>query len=226
MLPFAPDAAYGTPEDLKRLVAAAHARGLMVLLDVVYNHFGPEGNYLVAVRAGSSSTRRTRRRGARRSTSTRRAARTVRDFFVHNALYWIEEYHFDGLRLDAVHAIADDSSPHIVAEIAAAVADGPGRERHVHLVLENDRNEARWLERGDARPSRHGAVERRLPPRHARAAHRRARRLLRRLRERPAWRLLARTLAEGFAYQGEASAHRKGEPRGEPSAHLPLTTPS
>ncbi len=66
-------------------------------------------------------------------------ARTVREFFIHNALYWLEEYHFDGLRLDAVHAIVDESDPHIVAELARAVRDGPGRERHVHLVLENDR---------------------------------------------------------------------------------------
>src|SRR5690606_27907560 len=75
------------------------------------------------------------------------SCRTVRDFFVHNALYWIEEYHLDGLRLDAVHAIRDDSAPDIVAEIARALREGPGRGRRVHLVLENDRNESRRLAR-------------------------------------------------------------------------------
>ena len=71
----------------------------------------------------------------------------MRDFFIHNALYWLEEYHFDGLRLDAVHAIVDASEPDLVTELARAVHAGPGLTRHVHLVLENDRNEARYLER-------------------------------------------------------------------------------
>ena len=92
----------------------------------------------------------------------------MREFFVHNALYWIEEFHLDGLRLDAIHAIADDSPTHVVTEIARAVADGPGRERSVHIVLENDRNEARLLK--GQRP-RHRAVERRLAPRRPRDRH-------------------------------------------------------
>src|SRR5688500_7363735 len=141
VLPFAPDAAYGTPEDLKRLVQAAHARGLMVLLDVVYNHFGPEGNYLSSYAPQFFNAAHQTPWGAAINFDGP-SNRTVRDFFVHNALYWIEEYHFDGLRMDAVHAIADDSPLHIVQEIAAAVAAGPGSERHVHVVLENDANQA------------------------------------------------------------------------------------
>jgi len=118
VLPFAPDAAYGTPDDLKRLVDRAHALGLMVFLDVVYNHFGPAGNYLHAY-AGTFFTGRHPTPWGAGLNFDGPDGGTVRDFFVHNALYWLEEFHFDGLRLDAVHAIRDDSQTHIVAEIAA-----------------------------------------------------------------------------------------------------------
>ena len=105
--PFAPDASYGRPEDLKALIDAAHGRGMMVLLDVVYNHFGPEGTYIhtcAAVLHGSAQDAVGCGNQLRRP-----AAAPVREFFIQNALYWIEEFHFDGLRLDAVHAILDDS---------------------------------------------------------------------------------------------------------------------
>ena len=147
VLPFAPDSTYGTPEDFKRFIDAAHARGVMVLLDVVYNHFGPEGNHLHRYAPQFFNEAHRTPWGAAINFDGD-GARTVRDFFVHNALYWIEEFHLDGLRLDAVHAIADDSPKHIVREIAEAVAAGPGRERAVHLVLENERNDAEVLERG------------------------------------------------------------------------------
>jgi malto-oligosyltrehalose trehalohydrolase len=149
VLLFAPDASYGTPEDLKRFVAAAHARGIMVLLDVVYNHFGPEGNHLHRYAPQFFNEAHLTPWGAAINFDGEHS-RTVRDFYVHNALYWIEEFHLDGLRLDAVHAIADDSPRHIVREIAHAVAAGPGRERRVHLVLENERNDATLLERREA----------------------------------------------------------------------------
>jgi maltooligosyltrehalose trehalohydrolase len=223
VLPFAPESAYGTPEDLKTLVAAAHARELMVLLDVVYNHLGPEGNYLRAYAPQFFNARHQTPWGAAINFDAA-GARTVREFFVHNALYWLEEYHFDGLRLDAVHAIADASDPHIVAALARAVRDGPARERHVHLVLENDRNEARYLAR---------EPERALPLANAQwndDAHHALHILVAGERDgyyadyadRPVWRL-GRALAEGFAYQGERSAYRGGGARGEPSAHLPAT---
>jgi maltooligosyltrehalose trehalohydrolase len=194
---FAPDSRYGRPEDLKALVDAAHARGLMAFLDVVYNHFGPEGNYLHVY---------------------------APQFFIHNALYWLEEYHFDGLRFDAVHAIMDHSDPDILTELAGRVHEYFGDTRRVHLVLENDHNAAHYLGRDRrARPrcyvaqwndDVHHALHVALtgessgyymdyagdPLRH-----------------------LGRCLTEGFAYQGQRSAYRDDQPRGEPSDHLPPT---
>ncbi len=153
VLPFTPDAAYGTPDDLKRLIDLAHGFGLMVMLDVVYNHFGPCGNYLNAY-AGNFFTERHPTPWGAGVNVDGRTARPVRDFFVHNALYWLEEYHFDGLRLDAVHEIRDDGNTHLLAELAERVrAALPGRE--IHLVLENDANEASRLDRDDRGRPRH-----------------------------------------------------------------------
>jgi maltooligosyltrehalose trehalohydrolase len=219
VLPFAPDAAYGTPDDLKRLVDRAHALGLMVFIDVVYNHFGPAGNYLHAY-AGSFFTERHQTPWGAGINFDGPDDGPVRDFFVHNALYWLEEYNVDGLRFDAVHAILDDSSTHIIAEIAErARAAFPNRE--VHLVLENDANEARWLPRDGTRPRLHTAQWND-------DLHHCWHTLLTGeadgyyvdYADRPVERL-ARCLTQGFAYQGEPSAHRGGEARGEPSAHLP-----
>jgi malto-oligosyltrehalose trehalohydrolase len=216
VLPFAPDASYGTPADLKCLVDAAHARGLMVLLDVVYNHFGPDGNYLHLYAPQFFERRRSTPWGA-----AIHFAGPVRRFFVHNALYWLEEFRFDGLRLDAVHAIVDAAEPDIVAEIAAAVRDGPGRARAIHLVLENDRNEARRLERDPSGAPRVATAQWNDDAHHAfhvlatgetdgyyadyaDGAHAK----------------LGRALAEGFVYQGERSAYR-GHRRGSRSDALP-----
>jgi len=118
----------------------------MVLLDVVYNHFGPEGNYLHAYAPQFFNPRHQTPWGAAINFDAD-GSRAVRDFFIHNALYWIEEYGMDGLRLDAIHAIADDSQPDIVAELCEAARAGPGRERHVHIVLENDKNQSGYLVR-------------------------------------------------------------------------------
>ena len=223
VLPFAPDAAYGTAEDLKRLVDAAHAKRLMVLLDVVYNHFGPEGNYLHAYAPQFFNPRHQTPWGAAINFDAD-GSRVVRDFFIHNALYWIEEYGMDGLRLDAIHAIADDSQPDIVAELCEAVRAGPGRDRHVHIVLENDKNQARYLTRNaklapvqasaqwndDIHHAFHILVTGERDGYYADYA------------ERPLW-YLGRCLAEGFAHQGEASAYRDDTARGEPSSRLPGT---
>ena len=146
VLPFAPDASYGRPEDLKALVAACHGRGLAVFLDVVYNHFGPEGNYLGRY-APTFFSRRHHTPWGDAINFDEPGSEVVRAFVVHNALYWIEEFHLDGLRLDAVHAMVDDSSVHVLTELGRAVAEGPGRARAVHLVLENDDNETRYLGR-------------------------------------------------------------------------------
>ena len=140
VLPFAPDSSYGRPEDLKALVQAAHRAGLMVFLDVVYNHFGPEGNYLHLYAPQFFTDRHKTPWGAAIDFSNP----AVRSFFVHNARYWLDEYRFDGLRFDAVHAIVDDSRVHILDEIAQAVPAGK------HLVLENDAKRRSWLDEKDA----------------------------------------------------------------------------
>ncbi len=221
VLPFAPDAGYGTPEDFKRLIATAHARGLMVLLDVVYNHFGPDGNYLHAYAPQFFNPAHRTPWGAAINFDGA-ASRTVRDFFIHNALYWLHEFQLDGLRLDAVHAIRDDSNPDFIEELARAVRNGPARERHVHLVLENDRNQARYLARAadgapllataqwndDAHHAAHILATGEADGYYADYA-----------RQAP-W-YLGRALAEGFGYQGEPSAYRAGAARGETSLHLP-----
>lgn len=126
VLLFAPDSCYGRPEDLKVLVQTAHQKGLTVFLDVVYNYFGPEGNYLHAYARDAFFTGRHRTPWGDAINFDGENSRTVRDFFVHNALYWLEEYHIDGLRLDAVHAIRDDSRPDILEELAEVVRQGLG----------------------------------------------------------------------------------------------------
>lgn len=146
VLPFAPHPAYGSPDALKNFIQAAHRLGMMVMLDVVYNHFGPEGNML-GVYAPSFFTRRHQTPWGAAINFDGPEALPVRHFFIHNALYWLNEYQFDGLRFDAVHAIHDDSRPDILEELSKRVrAQCVGR--HIHLVLENDFNDARRLNPG------------------------------------------------------------------------------
>ncbi|HZO95322.1 MAG TPA: malto-oligosyltrehalose trehalohydrolase [Candidatus Baltobacteraceae bacterium] len=215
VLPFAPQHAYGSPEDLKALIDAAHARGLCVYLDVVYNHFGPEGNYLPAIAAEIFTDRHHTPWGAAINYDGA-GSRTVRELVVQNALYWLREYRFDGLRFDAVHEIRDDSPTHVLHEIAARVRAGVEHDRHVHLVLENDKNEASRLDVYDAQwnDDAHHAF-------HVLITGERDG-YYRDYADAPA-KHLARALAEGFAYQGEPSTHRGGAPRGEPSSALPAT---
>ncbi len=224
VLPFAPDASYGAPEDLKRLVQAAHERGLMVLLDVVYNHFGPEGNYLHHYAPQFFNPRHDTPWGAAINFDGA-GARAVRDFFIHNALYWLEEYHFDGLRLDAVHAIADDSRPDIVDRARGRGARRP-RARPPRAPRPRERPQRGALSRPRRRAAPAGgdrAVERRRPSRRPTCSLTGERDgYYADYAERPLWHL-GRCLAEGFAYQGEPSRYRGGRPRGEPSAHLPPT---
>jgi 1,4-alpha-glucan branching enzyme/maltooligosyltrehalose trehalohydrolase len=221
VLLFSPEASYGTPHDLKHLIDAAHRRGLMVLLDVVYNHFGPEGNYLHAYAREFYTERHHTPWGAAINFDGR-DSRAVRDFYVHNALYWLEEFHFDGLRFDAVHAIKDDSPTHILSEIAAAVRARLDPDRHVHLVLENDENEARFLRSAAREPERYDAQWND-------DAHHCLHVLLAGETDgyyadyADAQRLLGRVLTQGYAYQGDASTYRQGRSRGQPSAGLPPT---
>ncbi|PYX83975.1 MAG: malto-oligosyltrehalose trehalohydrolase, partial [Acidobacteria bacterium] len=221
VLPFAPDSRYGRPQDLKHLVQSAHRLGLMIFLDVVYNHFGPEGNYLHAY-APQFFTKRHHTPWGDAINFDGPDNRAVRDFFIENALYWLNEFNFDGLRLDAVHAIVDDSKPDILTELAGRARAQAGPGRHVHLVLENDDNAARYLRRGD-RPnyydaqwnddihhSLHMIITGETDGYYADYA------------EAPV-RHVGRCLTQGFDYQGELSKFRGGQKRGEPSRDLPLS---
>jgi maltooligosyltrehalose trehalohydrolase len=218
VLPFAPNHAYGSPDDLKRLIARAHELGLTMLLDVVYNHFGPSGNFLRDYAASFFNESHATPWGAAINFDGA-DNRPVRDFFIHNALYWLEEFHFDGLRFDAVHAIVDDSGEPFLAELAERVRNH-FPERRIHLVLENEKNQARWLTRDQGRPRFFSAQWND-------DSHHCWHRLLTGESEayyedfdHPAHRL-GRALAEGFVYQGEPSRHQDGKPRGEKSAALP-----
>ncbi|MFT4047857.1 MAG: malto-oligosyltrehalose trehalohydrolase [Solimonas sp.] len=143
VLPYAPDAAYGTSDELKELIDAAHGLGLMVFLDVVYNHFGPDGNYLHAYAPEFFRDDRHTPWGA--AIDFRR--REVRDYFIDNALYWLHEYRVDGLRFDAVHAIGDRD---FLVELGERLRASIEESRHVHLVLENEDNDASLLGHGYA----------------------------------------------------------------------------
>src|SRR6266403_1572625 len=145
---YAPDSSYGRPDDLKALIDEAHLRGLMVFLDVVYNHFGPEGNYLGRY-APSFFTEAQTPWGS----AIDYRAPQVRAFAIENALYWLREYRFDGLRLDAVHAIpelGEISMLHDLSHAAGNLAAETGR--HIHLVLENDDNAVSLLDPADEKP--------------------------------------------------------------------------
>jgi maltooligosyltrehalose trehalohydrolase len=212
---YAPAHRYGRPDDLKRLVAGAHARGLAVFLDVVYNHFGPEGNYLHRY-APQYFTQRYQTAWGAAIDYASGANEAVRRYAIENACYWLYEFDFDGLRLDAVHAIFDDRSVSILQELALAARAAAGRP--VYLVLENDANDPALLsgDRGyDAQwnDDVHHAVHVLLTG------------------EREAYyqdfsgsptALLGRALTSGFAYQGEASPFRNGRARGGSTAGIPL----
>jgi maltooligosyltrehalose trehalohydrolase len=220
VLAYAPQHSYGRPEQLKALVAAAHRHKLAVLLDVVYNHFGPEGNYLHLYAPQFFNERRHTPWGAALNFDGP-DSRPVRDFFIHNALYWLEEFHLDGLRLDAIHAVYDDSEPHIVNEIARTARAGPGRSRNLYLTLENFDNAARFLgDEGapwtcdaqwndDAHHALHVLLTGETGDYYADY-------------QREPAALLCRALEQGFIYQGQHS-EVTASARGTPSAHLPLT---
>lgn len=137
---YAPARAYGRPEDFKRLIAAAHAAGLAVILDVVYNHFGPDGNYLETYTDQFFSTQPGNIWG-KNINFDGRGSEHVRDFFLSNIVHWMEHYRIDGFRLDATHAIKDSSEPHILSEIAREVSLRGG-----FAIAEDDRNLASMLE--------------------------------------------------------------------------------
>lgn len=142
--PFAPQNSYGGPDGLKRLVDACHERGLAAALDVVYNHLGPEGNYFREFGPYFTDCHRTPWGAAMNFDSS--GSDEVRRFFLENAVYWIEEFHFDALRFDAVHAIYDHSARPFVGQLAAAVDEVAGRlGRRIYAIPENDLNDARLV---------------------------------------------------------------------------------
>ncbi len=208
VLPFAPDEAYGTPAELKTLIDHAHGLGLSVMLDVVYNHFGPDGAYLHAYAKQFFDEGKHTPWGA----AIDFTRPEVSDYFIQNALYWLNEYRFDGLRFDAVHAIAEPGFlPKMAKDIRAGIE--PGRE--IALVLEHEGNkssllhgqfDAQWAD--DAHHCFHVLLTGETEGYYEDFAN-------------PADKL-ARCLREGFAYQGETSPH-SGNPRGEPSGDLPTT---
>ena len=215
VLLYAPTSRYGSPDDLKRLISAAHACGIAVFLDVVYNHFGPQGNYLSCyARQYFTNRRKTPWGDAIDYTSPQNDP--VRRYAIENARYWLTEYRFDGLRLDAVHAVLDDDRHSFLRALAAEAK--AAADRTVYLVLENDANEADLLADGydaqwndDVHHALHVTVTGDATGYYSDFAS-------------DPVRLLGRALTGGFAYQGEVSAFRGGVSRGSRSDRLPLRT--
>lgn len=141
VLPYAPAAPYGSPDELKSLIDAAHVRGIMVFLDVVYNHFGPEGNFLPVYAAAFFDHAKNSTWG----TGIAFDKPEVANFFIENVLYWLMEYRFDGVRIDAASAISDHAWFGALRERVERTVE-PGR--HVHLILENENNDAGLLRDG------------------------------------------------------------------------------
>ncbi len=220
VLPFALDSSYGTIDDLHHFIEKAHSCNLMVFLDVVYNHFGPEGNYLF-VYAKPFFTGHHQTPWGDAIDFAGDDSGTIRNFFIENALFWLTKFNFDGLRLDAVHAIFDKSKPHFLQELAQAVLDGPGNSRHIHLILENDNNSAHYLRwetaegkkcykaqiNDDIHHAYHVLLTGETDSYYSDFSDR-------------AIEHLGRCLTEGFAWQGERSPFRANKPRGETSNDL------
>jgi malto-oligosyltrehalose trehalohydrolase len=219
VLLYAPDSVYGTPNDLKALIDAAHGKNMMVFLDVVYNHFGPDGNYF-ALYAPPIFTGRHHTPWGKAINYDGQDSRPVRDFVIHNALYWIEEFQFDGLRLDAVHAIIDESRTHILEELAEKVHQSVDSDRHVHLVLENYANRSRFLARTGRNKPRWYEAQWNDDLHHCLHAAATGETDGYYMDYAGDLNTLGRALAEGFTYQGEASKFAEGKSRGEPSANL------
>ena len=210
--------AYGGGDALKRLVDAAHQRGLMVILDVVYNHFGPDGNYLSLYAPDFFHPGRSTPWGA----AIAYEKKPVRDFFVENALYWLQEYRLDGLRLDAVNQIDDQAEVPMLEELGRRIRHA-FPDRPIHLMTEDDRNIVR-LHSHDGRGTPTLFTAEWNDDFHH-AAHVLATGEVEGYYQdytQPVAKI-ARALAEGFIYQGEPSPFWENAPRGEPSAAQPPT---
>jgi 1,4-alpha-glucan branching enzyme/maltooligosyltrehalose trehalohydrolase len=219
VLPYAPDASYGRPEDFMALVDAAHERGICVFLDVVYNHFGPDGNHIPAYAPLFTDHHKTPwGHGVNYDGD---GSQMIREFIIENAIYWITEFRLDGFRFDAVHAIKDDSSEHLLHALAHRVRAAAGN-RHDHLIVENEENDSDLLQRDENGEARlftaqwnddvhhvlHIAATGETFGYYADYAGDAGN--------------LGRALAEGFVFQGEHMPYRGGS-RGKKSGHLPPT---
>nr|WP_261335956.1 malto-oligosyltrehalose trehalohydrolase [Rhizobium leguminosarum] len=219
VLPYAPDSSYGRPEDFMALVDAAHQRGISVFLDVVYNHFGPDGNYIPAYAPLFTDHHKTPWGNGINYDGD--GSEMIREFIIQNAIYWITEFRLDGFRFDAVHAIKDDSAEHLLHALARRVRAAAG-SRHVHLIVENEENDSDLLQRDkngdvklftaqwndDVHHVLHITATGETFGYYADYAGDAGK--------------LGRALAEGFVFQGEHMPYRGGS-RGRPSAHLPPT---
>lgn len=209
VLPYAPTQAYGDPDSLKRLIDTAHAKGMMVLLDVVYNHFGPDGNFLHDYAEAFFDHDNNSTWG----TGIAFAQPEVADFFIDNVLYWLMEFRFDGVRIDAASAITDHAwFGKLRKRVAGTIEPG----RYVHLILENENNDAGLLRDGytaqwndDGHNVLHVMLTGEKEGYYEMFA------------DNPT-RILARVLHEGFTYQGEMNPY-SGKKRGMPSGDLPAT---
>ncbi|MEM6763239.1 MAG: alpha-amylase family glycosyl hydrolase, partial [Pseudomonadota bacterium] len=216
VLLYAPHNTYGAPDDVKAFVEAAHSHGLMVFLDVVYNHFGPDGNYLGKYASAFFDEERHTPWGA--AIAFQNAA--VRSFFVENPLYWLREFNLDGLRFDAIDHVRDPSPQPILNEMARRIREEFSRPIHLHT--EDERNIVSLhpyvggrplLFTGEWNDDYHNVI-------HPIATGDNEG-YYQDFVDRP-WHKLARALAEGFVFQGEPSNSHDGEPRGVPSAGQPI----
>ena len=215
---YAPDSAYGRPDDLKAMIDEAHLRGLMVFLDVVYNHFGPEGNYL-----GRYAPKFFTEAHTPWGSAIDYRVPQVRAFAIENALQWLGDYRFDGLRLDAVNTIVEVGEVPILHDLSAAVGRLAAETgRHIHLVLENGDNHASLLDPAQEPPR--GKYRGQWNDDYHHVWHvmltGEAQGYYGDYQRSPRGDL-ARALASGFVYQGEVSAFWGGKRRGEPSGRLP-----
>ena len=219
VLPYAPDSSYGRPEHLMALVDAAHERGISVFLDVVYNHFGPDGNYLPLYAPLFTDRHKTPwGKGIDYDGAT---ARPIREFAIQNAIHWVTAFRLDGLRLDAVHAIKDSSEEHLLLELARRVRAATG-DRHVHLIVENEENDSDLLKRASDGAATLFTAQWNDDIHHTLHVAATGERFGYYADYAEDSEAMARSLAEGFVFQGQHMTYR-GDSRGKSTRDLPPT---
>ncbi|WP_261324166.1 malto-oligosyltrehalose trehalohydrolase [Rhizobium leguminosarum] len=218
VLPYAPDRSYGRPEDFMALVDAAHQRGISVFLDVVYNHFGPAGNYIPAYAPLFTDHHKTPWGNGINYDGD--GSEMIREFIIENAIYWITEFRLDGFRFDAVHAIKDDSAEHLLHALARRVR--AACSRHVHLIVENEENDSDLLQRDENGEVRLFTAQWNDDVHHVLHITATGETFGYYADYAGDAGKLGRALAEGFVFQGEHMPYRGGS-RGRPSGHLPPT---